>query len=166
MAEGVELPEVDLMERDDVEISRVSTQPGSSSAHEGRVEVRQPRSPSVLMPASRVIEPSPTTGVLSGGASIAETSCVELSSFSSEEYGYFSGEEVNFGDEHALPDTSKFSHISEKEIQGYVPVMVSPIAGIVATEGISFVLLNCFSIMLEMSSNIFFLTFFYRVGCR
>jgi len=142
--------------KDDVEISGVSTQPGPSSALGRRVEVQQSRSPSVSMPTSRVIEPSPTTGVLSGKASIAETSCIELSSSSSEEHGYYSGEEVNFRDEPALPDTSNFSHISEEEMQGYVPAMVSPIAGIAATEGISFVLLNWFSIKLGTSSNISF----------
>jgi len=73
--------------------------------------VQQPGSPSVLMPTSRVIDPSPTTGVLSGKVSIAETSCVELSSSSFEEHGYYSSEEVDFGDELALPGTSKFSHI-------------------------------------------------------
>jgi len=78
MAEGVELPEVDLMERDDVEISRVSTQPGPSSAHERRAELQQPGSSSVLMPTSWVVEPSPTTGVLSGKAPIAETSWVPI----------------------------------------------------------------------------------------
>ena len=102
--------------------------------------MQQPGFPSVLMPTSRVIDPSPTTGVLGGKASIAETSCVELSSSSSKEHGYYSGEEVNFGAEPALPNTSKFSHISEEEIQG--PVTVSPIARIAATEGIFFVLLN------------------------
>ena len=75
------------------------------------MEVQQPGSPSVLMPTSRVVDPSPTTGALSGKVSIAETSCVELSSSSSEEHGYYSGEEVNFNDEPALPDISKFSHI-------------------------------------------------------
>ena len=64
MAERVERPEVDLVERDDVEIPGVSTQPGPSSAQERREEVQQSGSPSVLMPTSRVIEPSPTTGVL------------------------------------------------------------------------------------------------------
>jgi len=78
------------------------------------------------MTTSWVIEPSPTTGILNGKALIVETSCVELSSSSSEEHGYYSGEEVNFGDEHALPDTSKFSHISKEKIQGYIPMMVSP----------------------------------------
>jgi len=106
------------------------------------VKVQQPGSPSVLMPTSRIIDPSPTTGVFSGKAMIAETSCVELSSSSTEEHGYYSGEEVDFSDEPAFPDTNKFSPISKEEIQGYVPVTVSPIARIVATEGIFFVLLN------------------------
>ena len=156
MAEEVERLEVDLVGRDDMGILGVSTQPGPSSAHGRKVEVQQPGSPSVLIPTSRVVDPSPTTGVLSGKVSIAETSCVELSSLSFEEHGYYSGEEVNFGDEPVLLDTSKFSHISEEEIQGYVPMMVSPIARIAVIEGISFVFLNWFSIKLGISSTIFF----------
>ena len=74
----------------------------------------------------------------------------------SEEHGYFSGEEVDFGDEPALLDTSKFLHISEEEIQEYVPMMVLPIARISATEGIFFVFLNWFPIKLGMSFNISF----------
>ena len=122
------------MGRDDVEIPGVSTQPGPSSVHERRVEVQQPGSPSVLIPTSRVVDPSPTTGVLSCKDSIAETSCAELSSSSYKEHGYYSGKEVDFGDEPALPNTRKFSYISEEEIQGYVPMMVSLIARIAATE--------------------------------
>ena len=68
-----------------------------------------------MIPTLRVIEPSPTTGVLNGKVLITETSCVELSSSSFEEHGYYSSEEVDFGDEPALPDTSKFSHISEEK---------------------------------------------------
>ena len=49
---------------------------------------------------------------------------------------------LDFGDEHALPDTSKFSHISEEEIQGCYPVTVSPIATIAAAEGTLLVFLN------------------------
>ena len=77
------------------------------------------------MPTSRIVEPSPTTGVLSGKAPITEPSWVQVSSSSSEDHGY-SGEEVDFGDKSALPDTSKFSHISEKEMQVYVPAVVPP----------------------------------------
>jgi len=65
-----------------------------------------------------------------------------LSSSSSEEHGYYSSEEIDFGDEPALPDISKFSHISEEEIQGYDPVIASPIARITAAECTFFALLN------------------------
>ena len=142
MAEEAERSEVDLVGRDDVEIPGVSTRPGSSSVQERRDEVQQPGSPTVLIPSSRDVDLSPTTGVLGGKVSIAEASCVELSSSSSEEHGYYSGDEVDFGDEPALPDTSKFSHISEEEIQGCDPVTVSPIATIAATEGTLLVFLN------------------------
>ena len=71
------------------------------------------------MPTSRIVEPCPTTGVLSGKAPTTETSWLHLSSLSSEEHEYYSGEEVDFGDEPTLPDTRKFSHISEEEMQGY-----------------------------------------------
>jgi len=79
-----------------------------------------------------------------------------LSSSSSEEHEYYSCEEVDFGDEPALPDTSKFSHISEEEMQVYVPAMVLPTGEIATAEGISSILLNCFSIRLGKCFNIFF----------
>jgi len=65
-----------------------------------------------------------------------------VSSSSSEEHGYYSSEEVDFGDEPALPDTSKFLHISEEEIQRYDLMTASLIARITATEGTFFVFLN------------------------
>ena len=108
------------------------------------------------MPATQIIEPNPTTGVFSSKVSIAETSCVALSSSSSEEHGYYSGEEVNFGNEPALPDTSRFSHITEEEIQGYDPMIASPIAMIAAIEGAFFALLKWFPLKLGMRSNIIF----------
>ena len=64
------------MEGLEVEIPGVSTRPGTSLTHERRVEVQQPGSPSVLMPLSRVVETSPTTGVLSGKVPIIKTSWV------------------------------------------------------------------------------------------
>ena len=67
-----------------------------------------------------------------------------------------SGEEVDFGDEPALPDTSKFSHISEEEMQMYIPAMVLPSGEVVTAEGISSILFNCFSIKLERCFNISF----------
>jgi len=50
------------------------------------------------MSASRVAEPSPTTGLLSGKAPVTEVSLVQVSSSSSEEHGDYSGDEVDFGD--------------------------------------------------------------------
>ena len=96
------------------------------------------------MPGSRVVDPSPTTGVLGGKVSIAEASYVAPSSSSSGEDEYYSGDEVDFGDEPSLPDLSKFSHISEEEIYGCDPVTASPIATIAATEGTLIVLLTRF----------------------
>ena len=53
-------------------------QPATSLAQEKHVEALQSSSLSILMPASRVVEPSPTTRVLSGKAPITETSWVQL----------------------------------------------------------------------------------------
>ena len=94
--------------------------------------------------------------MLSSKVSIAEPACIELSSSSSEEHGYYSGEEVDFGDEPTLPDISKFSHISEEEIQGCDPVTASPIAIISATEGILLVFLNRLLLKLGKGSDIYF----------
>ena len=76
------------------------------------------------MPTFRVVEPSLTTGVLSGKAPVTEVSLVQVSSSSSEEHSGYSGDKVDFGDEPALSDTSKFSHIFEEEMQVDVPVIV------------------------------------------
>ena len=60
-----------------------------------------------------------------------------MSSSSFEEHGDYSGNEVDFGDEHALPDASKFSHIFEEKMQVDVPAMVPPSGEVTTTEGIS-----------------------------
>jgi len=133
--------EVDLMSRDDVEIPGVSTQHGSSSAQERRDEAQQSGSPGILMSSSRIIDPNPTTGVFGGKALIVEASRVELSSSSSEEEGYDSGDEVDFNDEPVLPDPSKFSHISEEETYRCDPVTASPPAAVASAEGIFLVVL-------------------------
>ena len=79
-----------------------------------------------------------------------------MSSSSSEEHEYYSDEEVDFGDEPALPDTSKFSHISKEEMQMYVPVMVPQTEEIATAECISFILLIYFSIRLGKCFNVSF----------
>ena len=121
---------------DVVEIPGVSTQPGSSSAHERRDEVQQPGSPSVFISSARTVDPNPTTGVFGGKAPVAEVPRVELSSSSSssseEEIDF--EDEVDFGDEPAPPDPSKFSHISEEEIYGCEPVTASPPAAVIPAE--------------------------------
>ena len=60
-----------------------------------------------------------------------------MSSSSFEEHGDYSGDEVDFGDEPALLDTSKLSHISEEEMQVDIPTMVPPSGEVTTTEGIS-----------------------------
>ena len=106
------------MGRDDVEIPGVSTRPGSSSVQERRDEAQQPVSPTVLIPSSRDVDPNPTTGVLGGKVSIAEASCVELSSSSSEEHEYYSGDEVDFSDEPALQIRANSRIFRKKRYKG------------------------------------------------
>ena len=76
-----------------------------------------------------------------------------MSSSSSEEHNYYSRDEVDFGDEPALPDTNKFSHISEEEMQTYVHAMVSPSGEVTTVEGIYFIPLNYFPIELGKYFN-------------
>ena len=111
------------------------------------------------------MEPNPTTGVLSGKALITEPSRVQVSSSSSEEHDYYSGEEGDFGDEPALPDTSKFLYISEEEMQVYVPAMVPPSGEVTTTEDISSIPLNYFPVELGKYLTLN-LNLFYRSGYR
>ena len=101
------------------------------------MEVQQSESPCILMPTSQVVEPSPTTRVFNGKAPVTEAFLVQVSSSSSEEHSDYSGDEVDFGDKPALPDTSKFTHISEEEMQVDIPAMVPPSGEVTTTEGIS-----------------------------
>ena len=96
---------------------------------------------------------TPTIELLSGKAPITEVSLIQVPSSSSEEHGNYSGDEVEFGDELTLPDTSKFSHISEKEMQAYVPAMVPPSGEVTTIEDISSIPLNYFSIELGRYFN-------------
>jgi len=141
-----------VTERAEVEISSqpgVSTQLEVPLAQEERVEVKQPGSPTVLMPTSLVAEPSPTTELLSGKAPANEASFVQVSSSSSEEQVDFSGDEYDFGDQLAPPGTSKYSHISEEEMQVDVPAMAPPLGEVATTEGIFSIPLNHYSIDLD-----------------
>ena len=55
--------------------------------------------------------------MIGGKAPVTEDSRVELSSSSSEEESDFE-DEVDYGDEPAPPDPSKFLHISEEKYMG------------------------------------------------
>ena len=76
-----------------------------------------------------------------------------MSSSLSEEHDYYSGEEVDFGDEPAHLDTSKFSHISEEEMQVYVPAIVQPSIEVTTTESISSISRNYFPVELDRCFN-------------
>ena len=82
--------------------------------------------------------------MFSGKALITKAPLVQESSSLSEEHSYYSGDEVDFGDKLALPETSKFSHISKEEMQVYIPAMVPPSGEVTTTEGISSIPLNYF----------------------
>ena len=110
----------------------------------------------ILMPTSRIVEPNPITGVISGKAPFTEPSWVQVLSSSSEEHGYYSGKEVDFGDKPALPDTSKFSHISEEETQAYILAIVSSSGEVTTAEDIFSILLNYFPIKLGRYFNTLF----------
>jgi len=161
MTEGAvvaEWPE-EVTERTEVEIlsqPKISIRLAASSAQERGMEIQQPGSSSILVPTSRVVKPSPTTRVLRGKAQITEASLVQVLSSSSEEHSYYSGDEVDFGDEPTLPDTSKFSHISEEEMQTYVPAMVLPSVEVTTTEGIPSIPLNYFPVELGRCFNTLF----------
>jgi len=121
-----------------IDIPGISAQPRSCPTYERRDEAQQPGSPSVFIFSPRTIDPSPTTGVIGGKAPATEASRVKLSSSSSAEESDFE-DEVDYGDEPALPDPSKFSHISEEEIHGCEPLTASsPLATVAPAEGTLF----------------------------
>ena len=72
-----------------------------------------------------------------------------MPSSSFEEQVDFSGDEYDFGDQPSPPDTSKYSHIFEKEMQVDVPATAPPSGEVATTEGISFIPLDHYFIDLE-----------------
>ena len=94
-----------------------------------RAEMR-PGSPSIMMPALKILECSPTTGPIGGKAPITEAPSVQVLSLSSE------GDDYNFGHEHVPLDASKFSHMMEEEMQVATPETELPLEKTTTTEGI------------------------------
>ena len=113
-----------------------SVQPKVTLTLEEQTEV-QPGSPSVLTPPPHILEHSPTTGLISGKVSITEVPSTQILSSSSEEHVDYSRDELDFGDEPAPSDTSKFSHILEEEMRVDVPETSLPLEGSATVEGIS-----------------------------
>jgi len=137
VAADVASPEIEVMGNADVEIPGVAAQLKSPSAHERRDEAQQLGSPSVFIPSPRAVDPSPTTGVIGGKAPIVDSPRTDLSSSSFSGASMFE-DEVDYGDEPAPPDQSKFFHISEEEM--YVgesssapPVAAIPVEGTLST---------------------------------
>ena len=78
----------------------------------------QPGSPSIMMRALRISDPSPTTGPIGGKAPGAKAPLVQVSSLSSE------GDDYEIGPESAPYYVSKFSQ-TEEEMQTAVPKIES-----------------------------------------
>jgi len=87
-------------------------------------------------------------------------------SSSSEEHSDYLGDEVDFRDGPALPDSSKFTHISEEEMQVNVPVMVPSSGEVTATEGISSIPFNYLPPSSWANILTFHLNFTYMNGYR
>jgi len=82
------------------------------------------------MPALKIPESSPTTGPIGGKAPITEAPLVQVLSSSSE------GDDHNIGSEPAYHDASKFSHMTEEEMQVAAPETELPSREAATTEGI------------------------------
>ena len=90
----------------------------------------QPSSPSIMMSALKVIESSPTTGLIGGKAPAAKVSLVQVSSSSSE------GNDHDVGPEPASYDANEPSHVAEEETQVIPPETELLSKGIATAEGI------------------------------
>ena len=90
----------------------------------------QPGSQSIMIPALRISELSPTTGPIGKKISIAKVPLVQVSSSSSK------GDDHDIGSEPAPHDASKFSHLIEKEMQAATPETESLSMKTATTKGI------------------------------
>ena len=89
------------------------------------------------MSLPQIPKQSPTTGLISSKVPISEVPSSQILSSSSEEHVNYSGDELDFDDELAPPDTSKFSYISEEEMRVDVTETSLPLEGTVTVKGIS-----------------------------
>ena len=130
-----------------------------------RVEM-QSGSPNIMMPTPRAPECSPTTGLVGGKALTTGASLIQVSSSSSEEHVDYSRDDRDFGNEPApRPDISKFSHMTEEEMQVAASRMELPLGGTTTTEDILSTPIVAFFFQ---SYNCCFNTCLYEIhrGCR
>jgi len=90
----------------------------------------QPGSPSITIPALKVVESNLTIGPIEGKAPVAEAFLVQVSSSSSE------GDDHDIGSESAPHDPSKSLHMAEEEMQMAPPETELPSKEIATAEGI------------------------------
>jgi len=83
-----------------------------------------------MMLALRRPEPNPTTRPIGEKTPIAEVPLVQVSTSSSE------GEDHDIGSESTPHDASKFSHVTEEEMQVAVPEIEPPSMEIATSKGI------------------------------
>ena len=88
-----------------------SEAPSASLMNSGEGAETQPGSPSVMIPALKIPEPSQTTRPIGGKVSIAEAPLVQVFSSSSE------GDDHDIGSEPTPHDVSKFLHVTEDDMQ-------------------------------------------------
>jgi len=88
----------------------------------------QPRFPVEMMSSMGVPEQSPTTGLI--GAKLSATGVLPTlvsSSSSSEKLDYSGDDDDDWNNVHLAPDTSKYSHLAEEEMQVTVPETEPPL---------------------------------------
>ena len=100
---------VEVAEGPQLEASLTSLMTSSEGAE------TQPSSPSIIMLALRISEPSPTTGPIGENTPFAEAFLIQVWSSSSE------GDDHDIGSEPAPHNASKFSHVIEEEMQAATP---------------------------------------------
>ena len=116
-------------------------------------------SPSVeMMSLVEVPEQSPTIGLVGVELSTIEVLLTLVSSSSSSEKLDYSGDDdVDWDHVHSSPNTSKYSHLAEKEMQVAAPEIELPFGEISTIEGIfstliivSFFSRHCFNLFLNI----------------
>ena len=111
----------------------------SSGSLQGQEKITDPKdilpgSLVEMMPSAGVPEQSPTTGFVR--APVVRVLPTPISSLSSSEKLDYSGDDIEWDNACPVPDTSKFSYLTEEEVQVAVSEKELPIEGTATTDGI------------------------------